>query len=90
MKAAEALGVLDASFADAVREAIAKKECATIGSLAIHGGEIVRLGAVGREVGDILEYLLAKVISDPKLNQKDTLTELARAELERSNGEKNG
>ena len=90
LDAAMALGVTDASFERAVRESIAKNECVTIGSLALHGDDIIRLGARGREVGTILEGLLSRVLEDPSLNRKEALESLALAEINRLNGEENG
>jgi hypothetical protein len=87
LDAATALGIMEASFERAVRESIAKNECVTIGSLALHGDDIIRLGARGREVGAILEVLLSKVLEDPSLNQKETLKSLALTEINRLNGE---
>ena len=88
--AAGALGMLDKGFEDHVNAAIAKKECVNIGSLAVHGDDIIRLGAKGREVGVILERLLSRVLDDPSKNEKEKLLRLAKEELKGLNGENNG
>ena len=90
LAAAEALGALDSEFCLCVKASIEKEECVTIGSLAVHGDAVIKLGAKGREVGKILEYLLSRVLEDPTLNEKEKLLALAKTELERLNGEKNG
>ena len=45
--------------------------------LAIDGNDIVKLGyKEGKIIGEILEYLLERVLEDPKLNKKDILIEI--------------
>ena len=90
LDAAVALGAADGAFVQAVKDSIAKNECVTMGSLALHGDDVIRLGAKGREVGAILERLLSSVLEDPSLNQKEALERLALAEINRLNGENNG
>ena len=49
-----------------------------ISDLEINGKELSMLGFSGKEIGELLEYLLDKVIEEPKINTKEQLTELAK------------
>lgn len=53
----------------------------TLGDLAIGGADVKALGAVGKEIGEILEYLLDAVISDPNMNTEKTLIDLAEKQI---------
>ncbi len=90
LEAARALGRLDGDFERYVNEAIEKKECATGSALKVNGGDIVKLGARGREVGRLLEYLLERVIEEPDLNEKETLLSLAEEKIKERRGGENG
>lgn len=50
-----------------------------ISDLDIRGNDILNLGFSGKDTGEILKYLLLKVISDPKLNKKEKLIKLAES-----------
>ena len=89
LDAASALRRIDTEFYNFASEAIEKKSCVSGDSLAVNGYDIVKLGVKGREVGDLLSYLLECVIEDPKLNEKETLLSIAREKL-KNNGECNG
>ena len=52
------------------------KECYTIKDLDIDGKVLINLGYKGKEIGDILEFLLDNVIKKPSLNNKDILINL--------------
>ena len=54
------------------------KECYTIKDLDIDGKVLINLGYKGKEVGDILEFLLDKVIKKPSINHKDILINLLK------------
>ena len=84
LDAASALGRLDEDFLERVNKAISEKSCATGGSLALNGGDLVKLGAKGREVGELLSYLLERVIEEPELNEKQALLAIARKHLDKS------
>ncbi|MCL2014208.1 MAG: HD domain-containing protein [Oscillospiraceae bacterium] len=58
---------------------IEKKQPCSLADLAVNGTDIIKhLNLVPSErVGEILEYLLDRVIDDPKLNEKKTLLEIA-------------
>ena len=57
-----------------------EQQCVTIGQLAIGGQELIAAGMKpGREIGDMLQFLLDQVIEQPEWNTKDKLMELVRA-----------
>ena len=59
-------------------EAVAKKECCSLKSLAIGGTDLKELGIKpGPDMGRILSGLLEQVIEDPGLNERGRLLELA-------------
>ena len=51
-------------------------ECYKIRDLNINGKDIESLGYKGKEIGEILNKLLYKVIVNPYLNEKDILLSL--------------
>ena len=65
------------------REILENKEPLTIKALAINGSILIKdLGLKpGKILGDILNYLLEKVLDDKTLNSKDILITLAKAYL---------
>lgn len=50
-----------------------------ISDLDIDGNDLKRLGANGKMIGDCLHYLLDKALSNPSVNKKATLTDIARS-----------
>ena len=54
------------------------KEFYTIKDLDIDGKVLINLGYKGKEIGDILEFLLDNVIKKPSLNNKDILINLLK------------
>lgn len=58
-------------------EIIAKQQCITIKDLKITGKDLINLGMKpGKELGNMLSYLLEQVLENPDLNQKETLLKL--------------
>ena len=54
-------------------------DCVSLKELQLNGDDLIREGYhPGRELGQILSYLLDEVLEDPKLNQKNTLLQLAK------------
>ena len=53
-------------------------DCLTLKSLAIGGRDLLNLGVAQKEIGDILESLLSRVMDDPALNEKQALIALAK------------
>ena len=56
------------------RQVVEQGDCVSLKQLAVSGSDIISLGiAPGRQIGEILETLLQKVLEDPKLNTKEKL-----------------
>ena len=59
-----------------------ENQCIKISDLAIGGKELMELGMKpGRDMGQMLHYLLDKVLDNPSLNEKDTLIELVKSKM---------
>lgn len=58
-----------------------EQQCVTIKQLALGGQDLIAAGMKpGREIGDMLQYLLEQVIEQPEWNTRDKLMELVRAQ----------
>lgn len=67
------------AFCDAVKLEKEKSPCLDLPSLALKGGDIAELlGGNSARVGEILNALLAEVIADPTLNDREALLERAK------------
>lgn len=65
---------------------ISEKEPMTVKDLNISGYDIMKLGvAQGKEIGDILNYLLEIVLESPELNKKEILVDLVKQKLKCTN-----
>jgi len=63
----------------AYESSVANGECVTIKQLSVDGRDLLATGiSQGREIGECLNYLLHKVLDDPKKNQKDILLGFAK------------
>lgn len=52
----------------------AKNECFTLKDLAVNGQDLIKTGIKeGKQIGEILDYLLKTVIENPELNEKEIL-----------------
>lgn len=60
------------------KRVIKNKEPYRISDLKISGDDIISLGYKGKDVGEILEYLLREVIEDKNKNEKSKLIEIVR------------
>jgi len=57
----------------------AKGQCTSFKTLAVNGDDLIASGIMpGREIKELLNYLLKKVIEEPELNNKEILLELLR------------
>lgn len=66
-------------LADTVRQQLDAGVCVRIADLAVGGADLASVGIPeGREMGNILNALLAEVMKDPHLNTKDALLALAQ------------
>lgn len=58
-------------------EILAKQQCVTLKELAVNGKDLIAHGVKpGKELGEILQWMLEKVIEEPELNEKEKLLEL--------------
>ena len=58
----------------------------SISELAVNGGDMMRIGFYGRDIGEVLAYLLSCAIDSPEKNNKESLMALAK-EKYREKGE---
>lgn len=58
------------------KKIINEKQPYNIKDLDISGKDIIKLGYEGKEIGEILNYLLNKVLEDPSVNKKEKLINL--------------
>ena len=67
-----------ADYENMVRTILAAGDCLSLKDLAIGGSDLIRVMKMkpGKEIGDALQYLLEQVLSDPSLNEYDTLLKL--------------
>ena len=68
-----------------VREIIENNEPYKISDLAINGYDLMELGFKGKEISQMLEYLLDEVISNPAKNEKEILIKIAERLRSRKN-----
>lgn len=60
-------------------EIVRDKDCLKIKDLAVNGRDLIAMGIKpGEHMGEILEYLLEQVLTDPSLNNRQTLTDIVR------------
>ncbi len=58
-------------------EILEREECVTLKELKVNGKDLIAIGIVpGKELGEMLDLLLQKVLEDPQLNEKETLLQL--------------
>ncbi|HHV09360.1 MAG TPA: CCA tRNA nucleotidyltransferase [Clostridiales bacterium] len=56
-----------------------RRECVSLKELNVNGNDLIAIGMKpGRQVGEILAYLLEQVLENPGLNDRDTLLDMAR------------
>ena len=53
----------------------------TVKDLAVNGHDMIALGLQGKDIGDMLNYLLDLVLDDAALNQTDTLIDISQKKL---------
>jgi tRNA nucleotidyltransferase (CCA-adding enzyme) len=60
------------------QEILEQGECVSLKELSINGKDLIAKGFhPGRELGEILNHLLARVLENPEINTKETLLTLA-------------
>ena len=61
------------------REILAANQCVSLKSLAVTGKDLIEAGMKpGKELGDMLKWLLEQVLEVPENNTKEKLIELAK------------
>ena len=60
----------------------------SISQLAIDGAELGALGLCGREIGEMLSYLLERVMEEPSFNEKNILLNLAKNKLTKTKNDR--
>lgn len=67
-------------------EILQKQQCLTIKDLAVNGSDLIAEGMQpGKELGEVLKYLLEIVLDEPELNTKEQLLALAAEKKARIN-----
>jgi tRNA nucleotidyltransferase (CCA-adding enzyme) len=57
-----------------------REECVNLKELNINGNDLIAMGMKrGKQIGEVLAYLLEQVLENPGLNDKDILLDMARA-----------
>lgn len=71
---------IDGRFESTVRDILEKKECFSLKMLSVNGKDLLNEKiAEGKELGNILEYLLELVMESPERNEREYLLNAARA-----------
>lgn len=71
-----------AAISQLYEEIIEKKECVSLKTLALSGSDLISLGvAQGKEIGQILSFLLKDVLDEPSHNTKEYLTSLVQQKM---------
>ena len=64
------------------QEVVTRGDCVSLKQLAVNGKDIIEQGATpGKQLGEILEQLLQKVLDAPELNEKEILLSLAKQHI---------
>ena len=82
---AEKLAYVDA-YEQMYRECMEKKECLTIRELAVSGQDLIAAGMQpGKQIGEMLNELLDRVLEDPGLNTKEQLLKIVTGKISDQN-----
>ena len=69
-----------------IKEIIENKEAYEKNQLAINGYDVIELGyKEGKVIGEILDYLLEKVLEKPELNEKEKLIKMIKEKFKIEN-----
>ena len=62
---------------------VREQQCVSLRTLAVNGKDLIRMGMKpGKEIGEMLNFLLEKVLDEPDYNKKEYLMTLARRRLD--------
>jgi len=69
------------------RDIIRKKQCLSLKDLSVDGGILIKEAGMkpGRELGEMLQYLLQRVLEEPSWNEREKLLKVAKEKLEQEN-----
>lgn len=69
------------------RDIIRKKHCLSLKDLAVDGGTLIKEAGMkpGKALGEMLGFLLEKVLEEPSWNEREKLLEIAREQLKQEN-----
>lgn len=68
-------------YEELYEEIMAKRQCLTLRDLAVSGRDLIALGMEpGREIGNMLEYLLLHVLEHPQDNKPEVLKDLVKTQ----------
>ena len=82
---AEKLAYVDA-YEQMYQECMEKKECLTIRELAVSGQDLIAAGMQpGKQIGEMLNELLDRVLEDPGLNTKEQLLKIVTGKISDQN-----
>ncbi len=63
-------------------EITADNQCVSLKDMAVTGTDLINEGVTpGKQLGEVLQYLLDRVLEDPKMNDRDALIKLYRERL---------
>lgn len=68
-----------------LNEILKNNECYKIQDLAIDGNDLIDIGLEGKMIGDMLTFLLSKVILKPDMNNRETLLSIAKYYYDKDN-----
>ena len=71
--------------AQLLEDVLAADACFSLKQLAVHGGDLCKLGLAGPAVGELLHTLLDAVVDGQIPNEKDALLAFARTRMEETN-----
>lgn len=68
-----------------LEDVLAQRHCVSRKMLAVNGDDMVKLGLQGKQIGEMLETLLAAVLEVPESNEREMLLEMAQKRMEEWN-----
>ncbi len=66
----------ECELAELIKKEAEKKPCVSVAQLEIKGNDLIAVGIEPKNIGEIMAYLLDRVIDEPRLNNKEKLIEL--------------
>ncbi len=66
------------ALAEIIKKEAQKAPCVSIAQLDIKGNDLISAGIEPKNIGDIMAYLLDRVINEPRLNEREKLLKLVK------------